>query len=246
MKRWAYITDIHLDEEYTNNQGVDARDRFRSILQDVRRQKIKDIIIGGDVGEKESLSWFFSQLQDFKVDISPGNHDSPPAVAQHFHVAPINNELYYSSEVEGLKALFMDSSSARLSEAQLAWFSMALQTAQPLLVFIHHPVLPVDTVVDRLYPLQNRDRVATLLEEQKVPVYIFCGHYHLPDFQVRGNIKQAVSPSASFGIERYHEPLVIDPASFGYRIIEADGEKVKSHVLFFSEGRFVPSVSFNW
>jgi hypothetical protein len=51
-KKIAYITDIHLDEQLPIDQGVDTRKNWEIILNDVSKKGIKEIIFGGDIGEK--------------------------------------------------------------------------------------------------------------------------------------------------------------------------------------------------
>ena len=51
-KKIAYITDIHLDEQLPIDQGVDTRKNWEIILNDVSKKGIKEIIFGGDLGEK--------------------------------------------------------------------------------------------------------------------------------------------------------------------------------------------------
>ena len=57
IQKIAYITDIHLDEEFTKDQGVDSRANWEIILEDVVSKNIKKVIFGGDIGEPNSNQW---------------------------------------------------------------------------------------------------------------------------------------------------------------------------------------------
>ncbi|NJM52816.1 MAG: hypothetical protein HC846_05125 [Blastocatellia bacterium] len=108
MKELAYITDIHLDEQYPGEIGVDTRNNFRRILSDINSRKIKRIICGGDIGESTSNKWFFETLKPYELNLSLGNHDTFAEVVKHFGENLIHSreEFYYSFEDEIFKSIF--------------------------------------------------------------------------------------------------------------------------------------------
>ena len=69
-KKFAYINDIHLDEQFPIDHGVDARKNWEIILNDVSKKGIREIIFGGDIGEKTVNKWFFESLQDYNFAIN--------------------------------------------------------------------------------------------------------------------------------------------------------------------------------
>ena len=50
MKRIAFITDIHLDEDDPRKVGVDSYKNWELILKDVASRNIDGIVFGGDIG----------------------------------------------------------------------------------------------------------------------------------------------------------------------------------------------------
>ena len=49
-KKIAYITDLHLDEDFPKEMGVDSRSNWKVILKDVSNRNIDEIVFGGDIG----------------------------------------------------------------------------------------------------------------------------------------------------------------------------------------------------
>jgi Icc protein len=130
MKRMAFITDIHLDEESVEEIGVDAHKNWNWILEDVRARNINEIIFGGDIGALKSNEYFFKSLALFKLRCILGNHDRFEEVIHHFkpHPAFDRVELYYAEETAFIKFIFLDSSSAEISSTQLNWLKQELLT----------------------------------------------------------------------------------------------------------------------
>lgn len=235
MKTIAFITDLHIDEEFPKTQGVDARKNFGRIFDDIRSRNIEHIIIGGDIGENSALPWFFDSLKSFRLDLVLGNHDEFRAVSANFTtITPDGaDEWYYSYEDDNFRWLFMDSSSATISPSQFEWLKTSGRTSKPILLFIHHPVLPVDTIVDRNHLLYDREPVKNLFIELGSQVTIFCGHYHTDDASSQGNITQYVTPACSFQVLKNTEKTVIDPDNFGYRLIMIDESVIETSVIRF-------------
>lgn len=233
MKKVAFISDIHLDEEFPLQNNVDPRKNWLLLLNDIRSKQINEIIFGGDIGEADSHKWFFDTLKDFKIKVILGNHDSFNAVIKHL---PINlpytsNELYYSEEDDFFKYIYLDSSSDRISDAQLDWFKKELFTSKKIVIFIHHPLLTIDTAVDKLYPLQNRAQVIHLLENCINEVTVFCAHYHMADNREYKNIRQFVVPAASFQVIKEAQDISIDTKNFGYSVLLFNKENVHSEIM---------------
>jgi 3',5'-cyclic-AMP phosphodiesterase len=240
MKRVAYITDLHLDEDASAEKGIDPRINCKRILEDVVSKNINEIICGGDIGTKESYPWFFDLIKDFKVDLTPGNHDLGSEVIKYYGRDKIKStgELYYSYVDQYYRYIFMDSSSGEISEQQFQWMKGELITSQRLVLFIHHPVLEIKTAIDQKYPLHGREQIKQVLQSSRSEVTIFCGHYHMNDEQTNLNIKQVVTPSASFQIVKNASSIEIDTSSFGYRIITLEQEGLTSEVLMYKDGSF--------
>jgi Icc protein len=233
----AYITDIHLDEAFVLENGVDPRTNWKHILNDVHNRGIDQIIFGGDIGEPTTNEWFFNSLTAFQLNITLGNHDTFTEASHHYNKQEWAGtaEGYYSKEDNAFKYLFLDSSQHAISQEQITWLTKELNTNKRLLLFIHHPILPVDTAVDRAYPLQNRKEILEILQQRNSDTYIFCGHYHMADERTSGTIRQFITPAASYQIVKGAQELKINTDSFGYRLIHLNDQHITTEVIWLDQ-----------
>lgn len=234
-KRIAYITDTHLDENTPANIGVDTRNNWRLILRDVAARSADEIIFGGDIGETDAYLWFFQSFNNYtsSLRITLGNHDTFSEVIKHYliNTGNENKELYYSYEDDYYKQIFLDSSAYEISDVQYKWLTGEIDTPKKLILFIHHPVLKVDSAADKEFPLRGREKIKEALQKHKSQVYIFCGHYHTMDERTDGNIKQFITPAASFQMANQTGKIVKDASWFGYRIINITNGDISSQVI---------------
>jgi len=240
-KTIAYITDIHLDEEFPIKQGIDARTNWKLILNDIKTQGIKEIIFGGDIGEKASNKWFFDSLKEFKFNAVLGNHDEFSTVKEYYNPIATTDrkELYYAYEEGAFKYVFLDSSSGEISAVQFLWFKKAIKTNKKLLLFIHHPILPVATIMDKKYYLLERAKLKNELWALENEVVVFCGHYHMIDDCTIKNVHQILSPAASYQVEKLLDSVQVNNKTFGYRVIEIDNEKIKTTLFLYKNNHFI-------
>lgn len=238
MRQIAFITDIHLDEQFPLDNNVNTKRNFEIVIADIEKRRIKEIIFGGDIGEATAHNYFFDNLQNFSSNFILGNHDKFEFVKNHFQKEPTKKELYYKLEDENYQYIFLDTSTDELSKSQLEWLQNELTSNKELILFIHHPVLEIETAVDKLYPLKNRDELKTVLLNFKSNVTIFCGHYHMNDEQEYKNIKQFTTQSMSFQIVKNATDLEIDNLNFGYRIIEINNDTLATQTVNFTNENY--------
>jgi 3',5'-cyclic-AMP phosphodiesterase len=161
-----------------------------------------------------------------------GNHDKFDEVKKYFSVDDSKNELYYKVEDENYLYLFLDTSLDEVSDNQLNWVQSELNN-KAIILFIHHPILPINTPVDKLYPLKNREQLERILLEYKENITVFCGHYHINDEQEHENIKQFTTQSLSFQLVKNATEIETDNKNFGYRIIEIGDDKIETQLINF-------------
>lgn len=241
MKQIAYITDIHLDEAFPIEHGVDARRNWNLILEDIASKNIDEIIFGGDIGKRESNQWFFNSVKNFKVHVILGNHDFFSEVNKHYKsdFSSSDNELCYSCEGPSFKYVYLDSSSAEISQSQFNWLKSEIKTDKKVLLLIHHPVLEIETAIDRLYPLKGREEIKALLHGSKCEIIVMCGHYHTTDERVEGNIRQIVTPAGSYQIKKNTDTIQVINDTFGYRIINIHNDEITTKLMLYEDGHFV-------
>ncbi|MFD2565367.1 metallophosphoesterase family protein [Aquimarina rubra] len=236
IERIAYITDVHIDEEFPKTVGVNARQNWKMILKDLASRDINEVIYGGDIGEKSSNPWFFESLQEYKLSISLGNHDDFYEVIKYYkNEAYIDaDSLYYSWEQSYFKFIFLDSSTEVISDEQLSWLKTELVTPKKVLLFIHHPILAIPNIMDKRFYLKGRERIQALLHKVDNDIIIFCGHYHMEDHCIHKNITQFVTPAASYQIEKDPKEIKVHNRTFGYRIIELDEDQLYTELILFN------------
>jgi hypothetical protein len=234
-KKIAYITDIHFDEQEPKDFGVDARQNWEAILADLASRQVTEVIFGGDIGLTSSNKYFFDSLAAFDLKITLGNHDTFGEAVKHYSNKLIIDmaELYYSYSDSDFKYIFLDSSSAEISLPQFDWLSDQLDTDKGLIIFIHHPILKVDTVVDAKYPLRNRKLIYDLLRNSAKPVVIFCGHYHTDDRQELDNITQYITPAASYQVKKGTAAVEPHIDYFGYRMLYVTEANLSTELILF-------------
>lgn len=234
MKTIFYFTDPHLDEPSPGKHGADAHKNWNEILTELTMQDPDQLVVGGDIGAFSAYPEFFKTVSAFpKLRVTPGNHDTSAQVRNFFPDAlPNETDFYLDEEDDDLKWLFLDSSTDKIGVEQLEWLKNQLATTQKeVILFIHHPILPVETPVDKKYPLQNRDIVKDLLLRHQQKVTIFCGHYHTEDHVTEANLVQYVCPATSYQIKKGTSEIEGDSDYFGYRMIYVDGNKIETEVI---------------
>ncbi len=231
MKRIAFLTDIHLAEQFPADHNVDPKRNWEKALADLHKRNIDEIVFGGDIGTGTSHQWFFETLQSFTVHLVLGNHDNFSEICRHYKPLNDKEELYYCFEDECFKYIFLDSSSNAISSIQLAWLQQELKTGKSVLLFVHHPIIEINTAADRLYPLKNRKQVKAVLLESKVKITIFCGHYHMNDERAYLNIKQFTTQALSFQLEKNAAALTVNNTCYGYRIIQLEKHKIDTEIV---------------
>jgi Icc protein len=235
----AYITDTHLDEDQPKKYGADARQNFQRIIDDVRGRDVDEIVFGGDIGELEAYPWFFETLSDtaLRCYLTPGNHDTAENIRKFYSNDYLRSgaEFCYSFESPDNLCIFLDSSVGNVSDTQLSWLGEQLLTEKVIVLFLHHPILHVDTVVDRKYPLENRSAIRDLLLATGKQCYVFCGHYHTEDRAVNGNITQFVTPAVSYQIEKSTKETEANTTWFAYRLIYFEQGAVSTEIVKFTK-----------
>ncbi|MGY0036770.1 metallophosphoesterase family protein [Pedobacter sp. NJ-S-72] len=207
------------------------------ILNDITNQGITEIIFGGDIGTKEANQWFFDTIYkfNFKLFMVLGNHDTYSEVSKYYSADHHHNELNYSCEDDYFKYIYLDSSSNSISPAQFNWLRQELDCNKKIILFIHHPVLEIRTPLDKVgAALIGREEIKNVLLTFKNEIIIFCGHYHMTDELEEGKIRQYSSPAGSYQIQKRSEIIEIDNLTFGYRLINIDGNQINTSVKLFT------------
>lgn len=234
-KKIAYITDLHLDEQVPLELGIDPRKNWKTILDDLKSRGINEIIFGGDIGDRSSNEWFFKSIENYKMMICLGNHDTYDEVTKFFNPTLSKNqdELYYSQSLGDYQCLICDTSSEKMSQKQFDWLKKEIDTHEKIIVFVHHPIFSVDAMIDKQFSLMGRERIKALLLNSQKNIVVFTGHYHFEDETKEGKVLQYITTAASYQGEKIPNEIKINGDSFGYRIIELVENKIKTQLVIF-------------
>lgn len=248
-RKLAYFTDAHLGQKLVMGGAMDSdkmryasepaehRDHLRWVLDDIAARGISEVIFGGDIGARNSVPDFFEILgsYDFKSRIVLGNHDDYDAVSPFLsdQTHAVEGKACFSEGDPALKWVILDSSTNRVDEDQLAWLARELQDTRRLLLFLHHPVLSIDTPVEHAgAALRERDTLKALLIGSECDISLFCGHYHMADERREANIRQFCTPAVSYQIVKEADRLEVDTTRRGYRIVEIDGGEIETEIVY--------------
>ena len=235
MRKIAFITDIHLDEQFPRDNNVDSKKNFETVLADIEKRNIIEVIFGGDIGDPTAHNYFFEKLKHFSLNLILGNHDKFEFVNKYFQKDPTRKQLYYKFELENCQCMFLDTSEEEVSKTQLDWLKDELIQEKELILFIHHPILEIDTAVDKEYPLKNREELKSILLAFKNRITVFCGHYHMNDEQKFKTIRQYTTQSMSYQLKKNASEIEVDNKIFGYRIIEIHNDKIETRIINFDQ-----------
>lgn len=246
--RIAYFTDTHLGQRLVMKSEIagnkmrydhvpkEHEDRLRLVLDDIASKGISNVLFGGDIGTAQSVQGFFELLKeyDFTVTVILGNHDDYANVTQYWNAggSAVNGKLCFSRTDGHLKHIFLDSSDNVLGDSQRAWLARELDGVRNAALFVHHPILALDTPVDRSgAALRDRDEIRSLLLGTDCEISVFSGHYHMIDESREANIRQFVTPAVSYQIVKQSEQLQVDTGTLGYSILEIDGAEIGTQVV---------------
>ncbi len=244
LKKIAYVTDLHLDEEFIigsdiTGTGIDTRKNWITVLNDISLKGINNIIIGGDIGENSAHSWFFETLKNFNFLLTLGNHDKYNEIRKYFNQkSEKKTKLYYLNRIHGYTCIFLDSSSELICNDQIDWLERQLLTFEKILIFIHHPIIGVNIEVDKKYSLNKRSLISNKIFELENEIRVFCGHYHCDDEKKVNNLYQYVTPAVSYQAKKITKKIELDTNTFtfGYRIINLESSKtISTDLILFSK-----------
>lgn len=234
IKRIAHITDLHLDEALPPGIEINTRKRFDMILESIKENEIDEIICTGDIGENKGVEYFFTQLKNMHLSVTLGNHDDFFEVSKYYSLgADYGLNKIYKSEVYGdYKFIYLDSSAEYIDHTQMKWLKRELKSAQPLIIFVHHPILALGLKIDEIGQLNNSNELKQLLIEVPNPVNVFCGHYHMESSLVYKNVVQHITPAVVFQVIKSRDKIDLDASISGYRIIEIKNAELSSKVVY--------------
>jgi len=230
-------------EEGELGYSVDVRANFLKILQEAKLLKPDFLVVTGDLcmhnGSTTIYQWLKKQLDQMNIpyEVISGNHDDPVLLANAFNKNEDlhHKELYFSRKMNHKNILFLDTTLAKMSQAQLNWLQECLQTTdQQAIIFMHHPPMLANMPwMDAKYPFQMHDEIQQILFTHPYPVHVFCGHYHIEKTIQYRNIHVNITPSCYFQIEPHAQEFKVHHYKIALREIEIENDMIRHSVYYF-------------
>ena len=238
MLKLAQITDTHITAEDGEVKGVNTRETFLQVLDDIKARNCDALVHTGDIcfpeGNREAYSWIKEQLDSLDIPyvVIPGNHDNGPMMQEVFNLMdrPPLAILTGATALKGQTLLFMDSSSGRLALDKRNWLMREMEIQDDdLILFQHHPpCLCGVPFMDREYPYKTPELFTGMLKELGRSLTVFCGHYHVEKDLIIDDSDLSVHVTApTMGrIDAEADGFEMGDPRPGWREILIDGQKV--------------------
>ncbi|TVR70057.1 MAG: hypothetical protein EA427_06765 [Spirochaetaceae bacterium] len=243
--RCIQITDIHLDPEEREPQGVPAWDQFIWALDTCRGMNPDLVFITGDLALNEGSAPIYHALASLldraggEVVLLPGNHDRRDlfheAFGRRYRLDENRSTLDAVIETRGRRMLLLDSADAVIHDHSLAWLDALLESfasarkqgahSGSVIVWTHHPPLGgFHRFMDRYYPLRNGEAFLDVCRRYRdtLHVTLFCGHYHTEHSGSRDNVTQHCTPSTWAQLDPETEDLRPSSTVPAIRVVDLD------------------------
>ena len=241
------VSDTHLlsNRDAVLN-GVKPYVNLRNVLEHVQNlnEKPELIILSGDNSQDasvESYKLLQSLLDSIKIKyyIFPGNHDDINNINKVFGFNWENESLDSSNIFHGWHIYILNSSRypndpGEFSKKQLDKFNNELlnHKNKPTLVFLHHHPINVNSAwIDKM-ALKDPDDFNNLISKNKQIKAVLFGHIHHVVEKRLGEVFYASAPSTVYQVFSKREEFAIEKRTPGYRLIELEGDKFNSKVIW--------------
>ncbi len=223
------ITDLHLDDGTEDTRGVDVRSNFSRMMDSLREEQMDHLVVTGDLclneGRKATYEWIKEHLDQLDVEYSviSGNHDDNELIKEVFNPISIGKDkIYYSHRMLTDHLFFLDTSDGVLDQYQMDWMNQIYdRSMERLIVFMHHPPIICDVpFMDSRHGMNNQEETQAFFEQFEIPIYVFCGHFHVDKYIAQSNLHVFVTPSNYFQMGQKLESFEKDHDHIGYRRIE--------------------------
>jgi 3',5'-cyclic-AMP phosphodiesterase len=246
------ITDLHLlPAPGARLLGVDTAASLDAVLSAALAARSPDaMIVSGDIAHAPVAATYararqlLSQHYGGPMLWLPGNHDlGAPLVA----AGPPVDELRLGDwSIQTLDTHADGVESGCIAPAELRRLRDRLRnsSARYVIVFGHHPALPVGTSwIDSTGIGNGAELLAALEADQRVRAYV-CGHVHQANATTHNGIAIFTTPSTCFQFARGTERFSVDTTPPGWRWLELDADgTLRSHVGRADDFVVIPDMS---
>lgn len=257
ITRILQITDLHLfSSKETKLVGVNTFQSIQRVLakisDDIKQNHANLIILTGDISQDYSTASYkiaADLLQQFTcpIAITMGNHDH-----QTFFTEVFGQPSQVISNINNWKILVLNSNRSQhvdgqLSDNELDFLqkSLAASGKLPVLIFLHHHVLPVGSYWLDKIGLSNDKQFLEIIDQYQNIKAVICGHVHQEMLVIRKNVPFYSTPSTSWQFEAKSHNFKLDTLMPGYRWIDLyqDGTFKTGVIRIDYDEKFVPDIS---
>jgi 3',5'-cyclic-AMP phosphodiesterase len=194
--KFIQITDSHLIEPGARLYTLDPLAQLKACVADVnaRHGDAAFCIVTGDLthrGTPQSFKAFSEAIGQLRMpcQLMLGNHDDRDNFRAAFPGQAVDENGFVQSvfDKDGYRFILLDThdkgfAHGRLCAARLAWLEARLDEARalPVLLFLHHPPMPVGIKRMDQSALQEPEKLAALLNGRDNIRHMFFGHLHRP------------------------------------------------------------------
>jgi Icc protein len=258
--RILQVTDMHLfGDPKTNLIGFNPYQSLQRVMLSIADSTAKNppslLASTGDISQDYSLASYKTAKKIFHnfpcpIAVTMGNHDYTPAFTDLFgDPTQENNKLF---TLNNWSILFLNSNwpehiGGQLAQTELDFLSSALQASykQHVIIFLHHPVLPVGSYwIDKIMT-NNAAQFLKIIDQYHNIKAVICGHIHQETNISRLGVTYLSAPATSwqFAVQSYSFKL--DTLMPGYRLIDLykDGTLQTKVIRVDYDAAFVPDLS---
>lgn len=233
--RILQLTDLHLfGDPKTKLIGFNPCKSLQQVMVSVADSIVKKppnlLALTGDISQDYSLTSYETAKKIFhnfpcQIAATMGNHDYPPTFTDFFgDPTQDSNKLF---TLDNWRILFLNSHwpehvGGQLAQIELDFLCRALATSreQHVMIFLHHPVLPVGSHwLDKIMTT-NAAQFLEIIDQYHNIKAVICGHIHQQTHIMRLGVSYLSTPSTSwqFAVQSYDFKL--DTLMPGYRWID--------------------------
>ena len=241
------ISDTHLfGDKNRKINGSNSYQNLKSVInQVVALEKKPDLIlVSGDLSQDctfESYQHLANLLNKsgIKYHFFPGNHDDVDVINKVFDMNWTKDKVDYSFNINGWFVNVIDTSvypevGGELSLDQLKNLEKNLKqnAGKPTIIFMHHhPMLVNSAWLDKMV-LKDAEKFNNIIKSNSQVKAVLFGHIHQVFERNLNGVFYGSAPASCYQVLPKAEMFTIEKLTAGYRLIELDGDKFSSKVVW--------------
>lgn len=215
----AHISDTHLlGGKRKLFSAIDVSRNLDIILERLRAgdQRIDALVFTGDIAdiaEPEAYRWIRHRVEPVAEELGAelvwvmGNHDERGPFARELFDEDSDRPQDRVYDAKGLRIIAVDTSipgyhHGAISDEQLDWLSAELATPAPhgTVLAMHHPPLEAHNPLVRLIELEERSKLAKVIEGTDVRT-VLAGHLHYSTFGQFAGVPVSVASATCYTVD---------------------------------------------